>query len=77
MEKETMEDIKNRFKNQHQELSDRYYKEKELSKEQFDWLHGHLWSDMEAELTEAGYLLPLEVLSLSDRVAALEARQPA
>ena len=48
---------------------------KNLSKEQFDQIHGKNWDDMRAELIAAGYLKPPVIVKpLEERIAELEAK---
>lgn len=56
----TEEEIRARYKKIHDELSEDYYKNHLMSKEDFDYLHGQNWIDMEAELIAEGYLKPPE-----------------
>lgn len=53
-------EIRTRYKVLHDDLSNRYYKNHELSKEEFDTQHGKIWTDMEAELIAEGYITPPE-----------------
>ena len=76
----TREDIDQRHKSMHDELSDRYYQQHEISKDEFDRLHGELWDSHQRELVAAGLAKPItpdrdleaELDELKDRVALLE-----
>ena len=48
-------DIKTNHKNLHDSISEDYYKNKLMSKEDFDYYHGQNWADMEDELIAGGY----------------------
>jgi len=56
----TEAEIKARYKEIHDNLSEDYYKNHLMSKEDFDFYHGQNWNDMEAELIAEGYLKPPE-----------------
>ena len=47
--------IKDMHKQLHDTLSEDYYKNKLMSKEDFDYYHGQNWDDMETELIAKGY----------------------
>jgi len=49
------EDIDKAFLQRHKELESRYYIRHEITKEEFDRLHGLLWREHEAELIKHGY----------------------
>ena len=76
----TREDIDQRHKTMHDELSTRYYQSHELTKEEFDRLHGELWDSHHQELVDAGLIEPskpdrdleAEIDALTARVALLE-----
>ena len=53
-------EIKSRYKDIHDSLSEDYYNKKLMSKEDFDYYHGQNWNDMEAELLAEGYITPPE-----------------
>ncbi len=42
----------------HDTLTEDYYKNKLMSKEDFDYYHGQNWDDMEAELIAEGHIKP-------------------
>lgn len=68
-------EIKANHKELHDSLSEDYYKNKLMSKEDFDFLHGQNWNDMEAELIAKGYRKPPEpVKDPLAELTALEAR---
>ena len=48
-------EIKAKYKELHDLLSERYYNFYNISKEEFDIQHGKIWNDMEAELLAEGY----------------------
>lgn len=67
----------------HDELSANYYgSDRQLSKEEFDTLHGGIWNKLEADLIAAGHReapveprdLAAEIDSLQGRVKKLEPR---
>jgi len=73
----TEKGIKAKYKEMHRILTHRYYfGKRDLTKLEFDFLHGKLWENMAQELREAGFLpegeerLTLE--DLEKRVAELE-----
>lgn len=79
----TEAEIKANYKAQHDALSEGYYAGTSgLTKEQFDQQHGQIWSDMEATLIAAGYLIPpvpardlaAEVDELKEKVKKLEVK---
>lgn len=49
-------EIKAKYKGIHDSLSEDYYKNHLMSKEDFDYYHGQNWADMEAELIAEGYM---------------------
>ena len=49
-------EIKTSHKNLHDSISEDYYQNKLMSKEDFDHYHGQNWDDMEVELIAEGYL---------------------
>ncbi len=51
----TEKKIKGNYKKLHDDLSEDYYQNKLMSKEDFDYYHGQNWEDMEAELITRGY----------------------
>ena len=55
---EKYEEITEKYKKMHRELEERYYKRREISKEEFDRLHQQLWRDYEDELIQAGLRQP-------------------
>ncbi len=52
----TAEEIRAKYKELHDTLSESYYQRHELSKEDFDVQHGQIWTDMEAELLAEGFI---------------------
>ncbi|MHC1635358.1 MAG: hypothetical protein ACXQTS_01865 [Candidatus Methanospirareceae archaeon] len=55
-----LEDIDRKYLEEHAKLEERYYKLKELTKEEFDRLHAELWRRHEEELRKHGFLPPVE-----------------
>ncbi len=49
-------EIKTNHKKMHDSLSEDYYKNKLMSKEDFDYYHGQNWNDQETELIAGGYI---------------------
>lgn len=76
----TEKEIKDRYKALHNELTQRYYGKKELTKAEFDLQHENIWVSMRTELIAGEYLqeptpprdLISEIDSLSERMAELE-----
>lgn len=74
--------IDQKYRKQHSDLETRYYKNGEISKEEFDLLHGELWDSHKNELVEAGLItipepprdLKTELDELKARVKSLEGR---
>ncbi len=56
----TEKTIKANSKKLHDNLTEDYYKNKLMSKEDFDYYHGQNWTDMEAELIAEGHRQPPE-----------------
>uniref|UniRef100_A0A6M3K345 Uncharacterized protein n=1 Tax=viral metagenome TaxID=1070528 RepID=A0A6M3K345_9ZZZZ len=56
----TEKEIKAKYKAQHDSLTEDYYKNKLMSKDDFDLQHGQNWIDMEVELIVGGFFKPLE-----------------
>ena len=54
----TEQEIRDRYKKQHDLLSERYYEKHELSKTEFDHRHGNIWADLESELIAKGFKTP-------------------
>lgn len=50
--------IDQKYLKQHTDLEIRYYKNREIPKEEFDRLHGELWENHRNELIGAGLLTP-------------------
>lgn len=80
----TEAEIKAKYKMLHDELSDAYYAGTSgLTKEEFDFQHGKVWTDMETELIAEGYLTPpipprdleAEIDVLKAKVRKLEKRR--
>jgi len=51
----TKKEIDDKYLAEHGELEKRYYERHEITKEEFDRLHGELWKRHEEELVNAGY----------------------
>ena len=51
----TEKEIKDVHVTLHDSLSEDYYKNKLMSKEDFDYYHGQNWDDMETELITKGF----------------------
>ncbi len=67
-------DIKTTPKEIHDNLSEDYYKNKLMSKEDFDYYHGQNWTDLENELMAEGYIKPPEpVRDLAAEIDELKA----
>ncbi len=76
----TREEITNTYKRMHDELSNSYYnKTSGLTKEEFDILHGNIWTDMDEELKAASdYVIPPPPEPpRSTHISVLEAVDPA
>lgn len=77
-------EIKAQARIEHDLLTKLYYHPSEnlpfedrITKEEFDFRHGKIWTDMEAELLAEGFIKPpepSELDKLKDRVKALEDR---
>ena len=52
----TKAEARTKYKETHDNLSEDYYKNKLMSKEDFDYYHGQNWDDMESELIAEGHL---------------------
>ena len=52
------QEIDQKYKDEHSELSASYYVRKELSKDVFDQQHGALWNRHEQELISGGFVIP-------------------
>ena len=78
----TEDEIKVRYKELHDLLSESYYIFHNIPKEDFDLQHGQIWKDMETELIAEGYLQPpqpirdlaAEVDELKAKIETLEKR---
>ena len=71
----TEKKIKSNHKILHDSLSEDYYKNKLMSKEDFDYYHGQNWNDMEAELIAGGYKkLPEPVRDYGAEIDGLKAK---
>jgi len=68
-------EIREKYKQLHDDLSYQYYKEGTLSKEDFDRQHGQIWNGMETELILEGYR-SFRGPTLEERVTELEQRFP-
>lgn len=70
----TEEEIKARYKEIHDNLAKDYYEKHLMSKEDFDYLHGQNWADLELELIAEGYRKPPEpVRDLAKEINNLKA----
>ena len=68
-------EIKTSHKNLHDSISEDYYKNKLMSKEDFDYYHGQNWNDRETDLMAGGYIKPPEpVRDLETKIDELKAR---
>ena len=68
-------EIRTSHKNLHDSISEDYYKNKLMSKEDFDYLHGQNWTDMETELITEGYVkIPEPPRDLEKEIDELKAR---
>ncbi len=68
-------EIKYLHKQLHDDLSEDYYQNKLMSKEDFDYLHGQNWDDMEAEfITEGHRTIPEPPRDLLAEIDELRAR---
>ena len=56
----TEKGIKTKYGELHDDLTEDYYKNKLMFKEDFDYYHGQNWDNMEAELMAEGYRKPPE-----------------
>ena len=71
----TEKEIKDIHVSLHDSLSEDYYQNKLMSKEDFDYLHGQNWEDMEAELITGGYrTIPESPKDLATEIDELKAR---
>lgn len=68
----TEAEIKTKHKEIHDSLTKDYCKNHLMSKEEFDYLHGQNWNDMEAELLAKGYLKPPEPSEIDKIWAEIE-----
>jgi len=72
--------LKKKYQKLHSDLEARYYKKHELTKEEFDQLHGELWNNYDTEMLASGYKQPpvlarnleSELDTLKARIASLE-----
>jgi len=72
--KSTVPEIKRFYLNQHDLLSKSYYQDKTLSKEEFDILHGQVWSSLNDELKLKGFIKePAPVRDLAKELDELKA----
>ena len=75
----TKKEIKTNHKILHDSLTEDYYKNKLMTKGDFDYYHGQNWADMKAELIAEGYLKPpkpvrdlgKEIDTLKEQIAQL------
>jgi len=65
------EEIRDQYQKLHQNLSNRFYIDQTIEKEQFDALHAQLGTDYENELRAFGYIIEPGP-TLEERVKALE-----
>lgn len=71
----TEAEIKAKYKELHDSLSEDYYENHLMSKEEFDIQHGKIWNDMELELIAKGYLtLPEPPRDLAKEMDKLKVR---
>lgn len=71
----TEAEIKAKYKELHDLLSESYYNFRNISKEEFNFQHGKIWNDMEVELMAEGYLKPPEpVRDLATEIDELRAK---
>ena len=71
----TEKEIKDTHKQLHDNLSEDYYQNKLMSKEDFDYYHGQNWDDMEAKLIVEGHLTrPEPTRDLAAEIDELKAR---
>ena len=76
----TEAEIKTNHKEIHDTVSEDYYKNKLMSKEEFDFLHGQNWDNMDTELIAEGYIkipkpprdLEAEIDGLRDKIDKLK-----
>lgn len=77
---ENKAEIVEKHEKRHKELEQLFYFDKEISKEEFDRLHGENWTGLERALIESGFLaepkelrdLAAELDNLKERVSKLE-----
>ena len=55
-------EIKAKYKELHDLLSESYYNSHNISKEEFDIQHGKIWDDMKAELIAGSFIKPPETV---------------
>jgi len=68
------DEIRAKYKELHDLLSESYYNFHNITKDEFDTQHGKIWNDMEAELLAKGYLKPPEpVRDLAKEIDELRA----
>ena len=53
----TQKEIRLKYKQIHDDLSERYYRQHDMTKEDFVQLHAQNWRNLRAELLEAGYII--------------------
>ena len=76
-------EIKTSHKNLHDSISEDYYKNKLMSKEEFDYYHGQNWEGMKTELITEGYIkipkpprdLEAEIDELKAEIAKLKSEK--
>ena len=68
-------EIKTSHKNLHDSISEDYYRNKLMSKEDFDYYHGQNWDDMGTQLIAGGYIkIPEPPRDLEAEIDELKAR---
>lgn len=73
----TKAEIMAKYKEMHDDLTQRFYQKHELEKEEFDAQHARIWMDMEAELKLADDYVepgPSEIDMILQQTAELEKR---
>ena len=77
--RQLFDQINRKYAQAHDDITDKYYKEKTLSKEQFDILHELVWLLHEKERYDNGFYsdreLPDEILNSEEFQADLQERQ--
>lgn len=72
---DTRKQIVKKHEKRHQDLEKLFYLDKEITKEEFDRLHGENWDGLETALIEAGFIdEPIEPRDLGQDLDKLEER---